>query len=471
MKKEIGVNMMETRYAIIMAAGKGTRMKSKLYKVLHSVAGKPMVEHIINRVVETNPAEIITIVGHGAEMVKEQLGNRSKYALQEEQLGTGHAVLQAEHFLKGKKGTTLVISGDTPLLTTETLNNLFEYHQGKKASATILTAHAENPTGYGRILRDHVGIVKKIVEQKDATIEEARVQEINTGTYCFDNEALFEALNKVETNNAQGEYYLTDIIEILKNEGKTIAAYQTDSFEESLGVNDRIALANANKSMRERINNQHMMNGVTFIDPANTYIDEGVEIGADTLIEAGVHIKGETVIGEDCFIGANSQIVDSTIGDNVKILSSVIEESMVHSHADVGPYAHLRPKAEIGTGAHVGNFVEIKNSIIGEKTKVGHLTYVGDATLGKEINVGCGVVFVNYDGKNKYRTNVGDHSFIGSASNLVAPLKIADHTSIAAGSTITKDVPEYALAIARARQENKENYAKKLPFLNESFHK
>ncbi|EOL49132.1 glmU protein [Enterococcus phoeniculicola] len=462
---------METRYAIIMAAGKGTRMKSKLYKVLHSVAGKPMVEHIINRVVETNPAEIITIVGHGAEMVKEQLGNRSKYALQEEQLGTGHAVLQAEPFLKGKEGTTLVISGDTPLLTSETLNNLFEYHQGKKASATILTAHAENPTGYGRILRDHVGIVKKIVEQKDATIEEARVQEINTGTYCFDNEALFEALNKVETNNAQGEYYLTDIIEILKNEGKTVAAYQTDSFEESLGVNDRIALANANKSMRERINNMHMVNGVTFIDPANTYIDEGVKIGSDTLIEAGVHIKGETVIGEDCFIGANSQIEDSVIEDNVKILSSVVEKSLVHSHADVGPYAHLRPKAEIGTGAHVGNFVEIKNAIIGEKTKVGHLTYVGDATLGKEINVGCGVVFVNYDGKNKYRTNVGDHSFIGSAANLVAPLEIADNTSIAAGSTITKDVPEYALAIARARQENKENYAKKLPFLNESFHK
>ncbi|KAF1295221.1 UDP-N-acetylglucosamine diphosphorylase/glucosamine-1-phosphate N-acetyltransferase [Enterococcus sp. JM4C] len=457
---------METRYAIILAAGKGTRMKSKLYKVLHPVAGKPMVEHIINRVVETQPTEIITIVGHGAEMVKEQLGERSQYALQAEQLGTGHAVLQAEPFLKGKKGTTLVISGDTPLLTTETLNNLFEYHQGKKASATILTAHAEDPTGYGRILRDHVGIVKKIVEQKDASIEEARVQEINTGTYCFDNEALFEALSKVGTNNVQGEYYLTDIIEILKNQGQTVAAYQTESFEESLGVNDRVALANANKSMRERINTMHMMNGVSFIDPASTYIDEGVKIGADTIIEAGVHIKGTTVIGEDCFIGANSQIVDSTIENNVKIYSSSIEESFVKDHADIGPYAHLRPKAEIGEGAHIGNFVEIKNATIGEKTKVGHLTYVGDATLGKEINVGCGVVFVNYDGKKKYRTTVGDHSFIGSAANLVAPLTLADNTAIAAGSTITKDVPEYALGIARARQENKENYAKRMPFLN-----
>ncbi|MGM0126242.1 bifunctional protein GlmU [Enterococcus sp. AZ194] len=457
---------METRYAIILAAGKGTRMKSKLYKVLHPVAGKPMVEHIINRVVETKPSEVITIVGHGAEMVKEQLGDRSQYALQAEQLGTGHAVLQAEPFLKGKKGTTLVISGDTPLLTTETLNNLFEYHQGKKASATILTAHAEDPTGYGRILRDHVGIVKKIVEQKDATIEEARVQEINTGTYCFDNEALFDALTRVGTNNVQGEYYLTDIIEILKNEGKTVAAYQTDSFEESLGVNDRVALANANKSMRARINTMHMMNGVSFIDPANTYIDEGVQIGSDTIIEAGVHIKGKTVIGEDCFIGANSQIVDSVIEDKVKIYSSSIEESVVHSNADIGPFAHLRPKADIGVGAHIGNFVEVKNATVGENTKVGHLTYVGDATLGKEINVGCGVVFVNYDGKKKHRTNVGDHSFIGSAANLVAPLEIANNTSIAAGSTITKDIPEYALAIARAKQENKENYAKRMPFLN-----
>lgn len=467
MSQSIGVEYVEARYAIILAAGKGTRMKSKLYKVLHPVCGKPMVEHIMNRVAETAPEEIVTIVGHGAEMVKEQLGDRTQYALQAEQLGTGHAVVQAETFLKGKKGTTLVISGDTPLLTTETLNNLFDYHQGKNASATILTAQADDPTGYGRILRDHVGIVEKIVEQKDATTEEALVREINTGTYCFDNELLFDALAKLDTDNAQGEYYLTDIIEILKEEGKIIAAYQTEDFNESLGVNDRLALAEANRLMRIRINQTHMRNGVTLIDPATTYIDEGVVIGSDTLIEAGVVIKGQTTIGDDCIITASSQIIDSQIKDHVTIKASVIEESIIHAGADVGPNAHLRPKAEIMEGAHVGNFVEIKNATIGEGTKVGHLTYVGDATLGKNINVGCGVVFVNYDGKHKFKTTVGDNTFIGSGSNLVAPLTIAEETMIAAGSTITQDVPKHSMAIARARQENKADYAKKLPYLNE----
>lgn len=457
---------MDARFAIILAAGKGTRMKSKLYKVLHPVCGKPMVEHIMNRVVETNPEEIVTIVGHGAEMVKEQLGDRTNYALQAEQLGTGHAVVQAESFLKGKKGTTLVISGDTPLLTTETLDNLFDYHQGKNASATILTAQAADPTGYGRIVRDHVGIVEKIVEQKDASTEEALIQEINTGTYCFDNELLFDALAKLDTDNAQGEYYLTDIIEILKEDGKIIAAYQTEDFHESLGVNDRIALAEANRLMRQRINRQHMQNGVTLIDPATTYIDEGVVIGSDTLIEAGVVIKGKTTIGEDCVITAASEIEDSKIGNQVTIKASTIEESIIHDGADVGPNAHLRPHAEILAHAHIGNFVEVKNATIGEGTKVGHLSYVGDATLGKNINVGCGVVFVNYDGKSKFKTTVGDNCFIGSGSNLVAPLTIEEETMIAAGSTITKDVPKHSMAIARARQENKADYAKKLPYLN-----
>ncbi|MHC5246982.1 bifunctional UDP-N-acetylglucosamine diphosphorylase/glucosamine-1-phosphate N-acetyltransferase GlmU [Enterococcus sp. LJL90] len=459
---------MENRYAIILAAGKGTRMKSKLYKVLHPVAGKPMVEHIINRVIETKPTEIVTIVGHGAEMVQEQLGERSQYALQAEQLGTGHAVMQAAQFLEGKQGTTLVISGDTPLLTAETLDHLIEYHQGKQASATILTADAENPTGYGRIIRDHVGIVDRIVEQKDATDEEARVTEINTGTYCFDNEKLFEALKKIGTDNAQGEYYLTDIIEILKADGEIVAAYQTKDFEESLGVNDRMALAEANRLMRARINRQHMVNGVSFIDPDSTYVDADIEIGSDTVIEAGVQLQGTTKIGEDCLIGAHSRIVDSQIGDGVKVYASVIEESIVKNAADIGPYAHLRPQAEIGERVHIGNFVEVKKATIGADTKVGHLTYVGDAILGKDINVGCGVVFVNYDGKNKHQTIVGDNSFIGSASNLIAPLTIGEHAITAAGSTITDDVPANGMGIGRVRQVNKENFAKKFPYLNDS---
>ncbi|EOA8343973.1 bifunctional UDP-N-acetylglucosamine diphosphorylase/glucosamine-1-phosphate N-acetyltransferase GlmU [Enterococcus faecalis] len=457
----------ENRYAIILAAGKGTRMKSKLYKVLHPVAGKPMVEHILDQVEQTEPTEIVTIVGHGAEMIKSHLGERSQYALQAEQLGTGHAVMQAQELLGGKQGTTLVITGDTPLLTAETLENLFDYHQGKNASATILTAHAEDPTGYGRIIRDHVGIVERIVEQKDASEEEARVQEINTGTFCFDNASLFEALAKTDTNNTQGEYYLTDIIEILKKEGKAVAAYQMADFDEAMGVNDRVALSTANKIMHRRLNEMHMRNGVTFIDPDTTYIDEGVVIGSDTVIEAGVTIKGKTVIGEDCLIGAHSEIVDSHIGNQVVVKQSVIEESVVREGADVGPYAHLRPKADVGANVHIGNFVEVKNATIDEGTKVGHLTYVGDATLGKDINVGCGVVFVNYDGKNKHQTVVGDHAFIGSATNIVAPVTIGDHAVTAAGSTITEDVPSEDLAIARARQVNKEGYAKKLPYMKD----
>lgn len=458
---------MGNRYAIILAAGKGTRMKSKLYKVLHPVAGKPMVEHIIDQVEKTQPTEVVTVVGHGAEAIKGHLGTRSQYALQQEQKGTGHAVIQARAFLEGKKGTTLVITGDTPLLKAETLNNLFEYHQGKNASATILTAQAEDPTGYGRIIRDRVGIVEKIVEQKDASNQEALVQEINTGTFCFDNEALFSALSKINTNNSQGEYYLTDIIEILKKEGKTIAAYQMDVFEEAMGVNDRVALAEANKIMHRRLNKMHMMNGVTFVDPKNTYIDEGVVIGSDTVIEAGVQIKGATIIGEDCFIGANSEISDSQIENNVTIKQSVIEKSLICKDADVGPFAHLRPNAEIGQRVHIGNFVEVKNASIDEDTKVGHLTYIGDAKLGKNINVGCGVVFVNYDGHAKHQTIIGDHSFIGSNVNLVSPVIIEDNAMIAAGSTITKNVAEYDLAIARTKQENKSGYAKKFPYFNE----
>ncbi|MCB5956089.1 bifunctional UDP-N-acetylglucosamine diphosphorylase/glucosamine-1-phosphate N-acetyltransferase GlmU [Enterococcus sp. CWB-B31] len=457
-------NLEENRYVIILAAGKGTRMKSKLYKVLHPVAGKPMVEHIVDQVEQTKPTEIVTIVGHGAEAIKEYLGERTKYALQQEQQGTGHAVMQAESLLKGKKGTTLVITGDTPLLTAETLTNLFDYHQGKNASATILTAQADDPTGYGRIIRDHLGIVEKIVEQKDASEEETSVREINTGTFCFDNEALFSSLSKIEKNNSQGEYYLTDIIEILKNGRATIAAYRMADFDEAMGINDRMALATANKIMYKRLNAMHMMNGVTFVDPASTYIDEGVVIGSDTVIEAGVCIKGKTVIGEDCFISSGSEIVDSVIEDNVKIVHSVIEKSTIRSHADVGPFAHLRPNTEIGSRAHIGNFVEIKNSSVGEETKIGHLSYVGDADLGKDINVGCGVIFVNYDGKDKQHISVGDHTFIGSGSNLIAPLTIENNVMIAAGSTITDDVYTHDLAIARARQVNKKGYAENFSY-------
>lgn len=455
---------MATKNTIILAAGKGTRMKSKLYKVLHRLCGKTMVDHVLTAVEKANMDNVVTIVGFGADAVRQNLGDRTQYAVQEKQLGTGHAVLQAEKLLGNLDGMTMVVSGDTPLLTTKTFNDLFTYHQNKKAKATILTSKAPDPTGYGRIVRNDLGIVEKIVEQKDATREEQAIDEINTGVYVFDNKALFDSLHQLTNDNAQGEYYLTDVIEILKSEGETIAAYKMDDFDESMGVNDRIALARATKIMRTRINRQHMMDGISMIDPERTYIDAGVKIGADTIIEPGVQLKGNTVIGSNCYIGANSEIRDSILHDHVKVTSSLIESSEMMDHSDIGPNSHLRPEARIGKHVHLGNFVEIKKASIDEGTKVGHLTYVGNAKLGKNINVGCGVIFANYDGAHKHDVTVGDDSFIGSNSNLIAPLEVADHSFIAAGSTINKTVNQYDMAIARARQTNKAGYFKKLPY-------
>ena len=455
---------MNKRYAIILAAGQGSRMKSKKYKVLHEIAGKSMVDHVLTQVETLEPEEIVTIVGFGAEMVKETLADRTKYALQSEQLGTGHAVIQAKDVLADKEGTTLVICGDTPLLRAETLQELFNTHEQSGAKATVLTAHADNPFAYGRIIRDENGAVLKIVEEKDATDEERRVQEINTGTFCFDNRALFESLAKVKNDNEQNEYYLPDVIGILQAQGEKVAAYQMSEFSESIGVNDRKALATATAAMRSRINEKHMVNGVTFVNPEATYIDVDVEIGNDTLIEAGVNIKGRTVIGSECVIGANSEIIDSVIHDEVVIQSSTIKNAVIYSGADVGPYAHIRPNSKIGENVHVGNFVEIKNAKIDAGTKVGHLTYVGDADLGKDINIGCGTVFVNYDGKNKFRSVIEDDVFIGCNANIIAPVRVGKNAYIAAGSTITEDVPTKNMAIARARQVNKPGYAEKLPF-------
>ncbi|OPF87414.1 UDP-N-acetylglucosamine diphosphorylase/glucosamine-1-phosphate N-acetyltransferase [Vagococcus martis] len=455
---------MKNRFAIILAAGKGSRMKSSLYKVLHPVAGKPMVEHVLEQIEPLNTTEIVTVVGYGAEKVQEQLGGRSKYALQTEQLGTGHAVLATSDLLKDKDGTTLVICGDTPLLTKETLTKLVNHHEQLNAKATILSAVAEDATGYGRIIRNDENLVEKIVEQKDASEAELAVTEFNTGTYCFDNQFLFEALEKVGNDNAQGEYYLPDVISILKQQGEVVTAYIMDSEEESMGVNDRVALAKANQLMKQRINEKHMRQGVSFIDPDNTYIESDVVIGADTVIEPGVMIKGNTTIGNNCIIRSNSTITDSKIGDGVEIKSSTLQQAVVGNHSDVGPYAHLRPNTVINENVHIGNFVEIKNASIDDGSKVGHLTYVGDATLGKDINIGCGTVFANYDGKNKHHITVGDHVFIGSGTILVAPLTVENNSMTAAGSTITKNISENDLGIARARQENLEDYAKNLPY-------
>lgn len=455
---------MTQRNAIILAAGKGTRMKSKLYKVLHQVCGKTMVEHVLGQLEEAKIDNIVTVVGYGAETVEQTLGNRTKYALQKQQLGTGHAVMQTESLLGDQEGETLIVSGDTPLFTAATFNKMFEYHEQRHAAVTILTSVAPDPTGYGRIVRNDVGIVERIVEQKDATHEEQEIHEINTGVYCFDNQKLFQALKLINNDNAQGEYYLTDVIGILKNHGEIVTAYRMADFDESMGVNDRVALARANKIMRKRINTRLMKDGVTMVDPETTYIDADVKVGRDTVIEGNVVIKGNTTIGSDCFIGAHSVIKDSVLHDDVKVYASTLEEAEMHTGSDVGPNSHLRPQAEIGKGVHIGNFCEIKKTYIGENTKIGHLSYVGDATLGKNINIGCGVVFVNYDGSKKHHTNVGDHAFIGSNSNIVAPVNIAEDSFVAAGSTITDSTERFDMAIARARQVNKPDYAKKLPW-------
>lgn len=451
------------KFVVVLAAGKGTRMKSRLYKVLHQVCGKTMVEHVVEAAQAIKPDKIVTVVGNGAEEVKRVLAGKSEFALQEKQLGTGDAVLTAKDQLAGEKGATLVITGDTPLFTSETFQKLFDYHENKGNAATVLTAQAPNPYGYGRIIRDDQDNVLRIVEQKDGSPEDLKVKEINTGVFCFDNQLLFEALTHVDNQNAQGEYYLTDVLEILRNEGQRIGAYRMRDFSESIGVNDRIALAQATKIMQQRINEKHMANGVTFIDPATAYIDADVKIDCDTVIEGNVVIKGKSVIGRNCLITSGSRIVDSQIGDCVTVTSSTIENSQMDEQTDIGPNSHLRPGSIIRKHAHIGNFVEVKNAEIGENSKVGHLTYVGDATLGKDINVGCGTIFANYDGVKKDHINVGDHAFIGSGATLVAPVNIADHAFVAADSTITKDVQRYDMAIARGHQVNKPDYWHKLP--------
>ncbi|MCY8508743.1 bifunctional UDP-N-acetylglucosamine diphosphorylase/glucosamine-1-phosphate N-acetyltransferase GlmU [Bacillus mojavensis] len=453
---------MDKRFAVVLAAGQGTRMKSKLYKVLHPVCGKPMVEHVVDEALKLSLTKLVTIVGHGAEEVKKQLGDKSEYALQAEQLGTAHAVKQAQPFLADEKGVTIVICGDTPLLTAETMEAMLKEHTQKEAKATILTAVAEDPTGYGRIIRGESGAVQKIVEHKDASEEERLVTEINTGTYCFDNEALFRAIDQVSNDNVQGEYYLPDVIEILKNEGETVAAYQTGNFQETLGVNDRVALSQAELFMKERINKRHMQNGVTLIDPMNTYISPEAVIGSDTVIYPGTVIKGEVQIGEDTIIGPHTEIMNSSIGSRTVIKQSVVNNSKVGNDVNIGPFAHIRPDSVIGNEVKIGNFVEIKKTQFGDRSKASHLSYVGDAEVGTDVNLGCGSITVNYDGKNKYLTKIEDGAFIGCNSNLVAPVTVGEGAYVAAGSTVTEDVPGKALAIARARQVNKDDYVKKI---------
>ncbi|MGL5821958.1 MAG: bifunctional UDP-N-acetylglucosamine diphosphorylase/glucosamine-1-phosphate N-acetyltransferase GlmU [Sarcina sp.] len=439
--------------AIILAAGQGTRIKSKLPKVLHKACGKEMVNHVIDTMRAADLDEVNVIIGKGADLVKERTASRNvSYSLQAEQLGTGHAVMCTKDFLKGKSGVVAIFTGDAPLIQEETVKNLIETHINEKNFATLLTSVIENPTGYGRIIRENDS-VDRIVEHKDCSDEELLVNEINAGMYCFDIESLLESLDKLSNDNAQGEYYLTDVIGILKSEGKKVGAMITD-FEETIGVNSRGELSIVESILRNRINKKHLANGVTLIDEKSTYIGLDVEIGQDTIIYPNVVLEGNTKIGEDCVLYSNSRLNNAIIGDRTTIESSVILDSSVGSDTTVGPFAYIRPDSSIGNHVKIGDFVEIKKSAIGDNTKVSHLTYIGDAKVGESCNFGCGTVVVNYDGKKKHQTVIGDHAFIGCNANLVSPVEVEDNTYIAAGSTITDTVKEGSLAIARSKQTN-----------------
>lgn len=451
---------MQTR-AIILAAGKGTRMRSEKYKVLHEVCGTPMIQHVIGNLRKAGISEIYAVLGHGSETVSDYLGERIHKTIQEEQLGTAHAVRQWQDELQDEDGHTMVVCGDTPLISETTMQAFMDYHLKTGSKATILSSRTQTPFGYGRIIRKENGSVKRIVEEKDAADAEREIKEVSSGTFIFDNRTLFEALDKVDNDNAQNEYYLPDVISIMRDRGARVEAYVTPDFEETLGINDKVALANAEAILRKRINTLHMQNGVTLIHPEATYIDAEVEIGTDTVIHPGAIIRGRTKIGKNAVISSGSEIKDSIIGDEAEIRQSVVTESKVGRGTKVGPFAQLRPQSELGEEVKIGNFVEVKKSKLENASKVSHLSYIGDASIGARANIGCGTITVNYDGKNKYRTEIGQDAFIGCNSNLVAPVSIGDRSFIAAGSTITDQVPEDSLAIARNRQTTKDGYYKK----------
>lgn len=448
---------------LVLAAGHGSRMKSRVPKVLHHVAGQTMIDWILDAVAPLTSNRPITVIGVGAESVQTHVGERSDFVLQAQQLGTGHAVQQAQDKLSASHGVTLIMSGDTPMFRAETLSEFIAAHRQSNNAVTVLTAVTQEPTGYGRIVRADDDTVLKIVEQKDASVTERRIQEINTGVYVFDNQLLFEALAQVKNNNAQGEYYLPDTLDILRQAGHQIGAHVLHDFTESLGVNDRVALSVANRVMHARINQQLMISGVELLDPDHTYVDAGVIIGQDTVIEGGVTILGQTTIGQDNLLTHGTRIVDSVIGNHNIITDSHIESATIADHVTIGPFAHLRPEADLANGVHIGNFVEVKQASLAANTKAGHLSYIGNATVGQSVNIGAGTIFVNYDGVHKFNTKVGDHAFIGSNTKLVAPVTIANETITAAGSTITEDVPEHAMGIARSRQVNKQDFWKRMP--------
>jgi len=447
---------------VILAAGKGTRMKSDRPKVLMPVLGKPMLDWVIDAAKEAGAASVCVVAGHMEELVRAHTGARADIAVQREQLGTGHAVMMAADFIENNRGgAVIVLSGDTPLITGDTIAALFNAHTEQGNAATVLTARLPDPTGYGRIIRGADGSVEKIVEHRDATPEQIKIDEINSGIYCFEPGALLSALDGLGTDNAQGEYYLTDTLSIIKGGGGRVGALTASDFEEITGVNDRIQLNAATAAAKERIAKKLMLSGVTVCDINSTEISPECVISPDVTIMPATILRGRCVIGPGCVIGPSTQLTDVTVGENTTVNQSVALKCTIGSNTSVGPFAYIRPDSAVGDRVKVGDFVEVKNSSIGDGTKISHLTYVGDSDVGENVNFGCGTVTVNYDGKKKHRTTIGDNAFIGCNTNLIAPVRVGDDAYTAAGSTITEDVPSGALAIARERQVNIKGWVKK----------
>ncbi len=444
--------------ALILAAGMGTRMKSSLPKVLHTVNGVSMIEQVIRLCRAAGCNDVAAITGFQGALVRETVGDGISYVEQKEQLGTGHAVMQAADYLKHHVGYVLVICGDTPLLRAETIRRLIEECREAKAAAAVLTAVMDDPFGYGRVLRDDAGHMTRIVEQKDGTPDELAVREINTGTYCFEISSLLAALPKLNCQNAQGEYYLTDVFEILIQSGQIVLPIVAPDADETMGVNSRAQLAAASAILRRRKAEALMADGVTLIDPAAVYIEQDVEIGRDTVIYPGTILQGKVIIGEHCVIGPDTQLTNVRCGNGNRLNRVYAHDCTMGDDNEIGPFVHLRPDTKLANGVKIGNFVEVKNSNVGNGTKLPHLIYCGDSDLGENVNFGCGTVTVNFDGKEKHRCQVDDHAFIGCNTNLVAPVHIGERAFTAAGSTVTKDVPAKALAVARAKQKNIEDW-------------
>ncbi len=447
--------------AIVMAAGKGTRMQSERPKAIISLLGQPLSSYVLRALEQAGVEPIIVVVGHGAEEVKQALGEQYRYALQAEQLGTGHAVMQAIPHLPPDAQYVLIAAGDSPLVTPEVFQSLYESAVQTDAACALATALLDDPTGYGRILRNERGDVIGIVEEKDAAPEQKAIREVCTSFYCFRADVLRDALPRLSNQNAQGEYYLTDVIGILAGQGALVVTWQSPDPTLLLGVNNRWELAQVGHTLRMRILKQHCLEGVTVVDPATTYIEPTVQIGRDTVIEPNTHLRGNTVVGANCTLGPDLYLQDCIVGDNCHLFRSHILQARIERDVSVGPFAHIRPGTVLHNGVRVGDFVEIKNVEVGEGAKVLHLTYLGDATIGKGTNIGAGTITCNYDGERKHRTVIGDGVFVGSHATLIAPLTIGDGAYIAAGSPITDDVPPESLAIARSYQTVKAGWVRK----------